>query len=84
MGNVIADGPSVGGSATWRLDTHQTPMHLDFVTKLSSGEETILPMIVRFISDQQIQIRISEDMQSRPTSFSTEESSNQLILVKRR
>ena len=84
MGHLVADGPTVGASVKWRLDTRQTPMHLDIVVKSPSSQERILPMIVRFISDQQIQIRTSEDMQSRPTSFSTEDSSNQLVLVKRR
>jgi hypothetical protein len=65
IGHLELDGPTFGGTVTWRLDASKTPM------------------IVRFISDRQIQIRIDEDLLSRPTNFSDDGSRNQIVFVKR-
>jgi hypothetical protein len=77
------DGPTFGGTVTWRLDASKTPAHLDIVVKAPAKQGTVIPMIVRFISDRQIQIRIDEDLLSRPTNFSDDGSRNQIVFVKR-
>jgi hypothetical protein len=47
-----------------------------------SGKQRIVPMIIRFITDQKLQVGTSPDMQSRPTGFSGEDTQDQMILVK--
>jgi hypothetical protein len=47
-----------------------------------SGKQHIVRMIIRFITDQKLQVGTSPDMQSRPTGFSGEDTQDQMILVK--
>jgi len=82
QGNLVMDGPMVGGKVEWRTDTSRYPMTLDLISTSSSGQR-ILPMIFRFISDHQIQIRFGGDFgQSRPANFSADDTTNQLVLTK--
>ncbi|MEY2485123.1 MAG: hypothetical protein QOH39_771 [Verrucomicrobiota bacterium] len=82
MGNSVLDGPTLGGKLEWRLDATHDPMALDVIAKKSSGEQRVIPMIVRFITDQKLQLRFSVDMQSRPASFSVDETRDQIIVTK--
>jgi hypothetical protein len=82
FGNIVADGSMFGGKTEWRADMSRDPMTLDFVMTSAAGSQRVLPVIFRFITDQKIQMRISEDIQSRPTSFSSDDTRNQLVLVK--
>ena len=68
---------------TWRFDGRHNPMQLDLVLTDSSGETKVLPMIVRFISDTEILLRMSGDMKTRPDKFSDSDEVNQIILTKR-
>jgi hypothetical protein len=81
-GNLVMDGPTLGGNVEWRIDATRDPIELNVVVTPRSGKQTLLPMIIRFVTDRQLQLRISRDMQSRPTSFSVEDTENQLILEK--
>src|SRR5262245_26630882 len=67
MGNVVLDGPTVGGKVEWRIDATRDPISLDLVVTRQSGEQDVLPMIIRFITDQKLQLRTTRDTQSRPT-----------------
>ena len=82
QGNTVLDGASVGGKVTWRLDASHDPMRLDLVLSKTSGETMTLPMILRFVGENKLQARISEDRTSRPTGFSESEDTNQIILVR--
>jgi hypothetical protein len=82
LGNVVIDGQTVGGKTEWRADMSRDPMTLDFSMVPPSGERRVIPVIFRFITDQKIQMRIGEDIHSRPTSFSADDTRNQLVLVK--
>lgn len=81
-GNLVLDGKTVGRKVSWRLDTGQDPMHLDLIVASSTGESRTLPMIVRFITDSKIQLRISKDMNSRPIEFSDSDNKNQIVLTR--
>ena len=82
LGNMVVDGAMFGGKAEWRADMSRDPMTLDFIIIASSGDQSVLPIIFRFVTDSKIQIRMSKDMQSRPTGFSVDDTENQLVLVK--
>ena len=82
MGGVVLDGPTVGGKVEWRIDTTRDPISLDLVVTPESGQQRVLPMIIRFITDQKLQLKTSPDFQSRPTGFSAKDTENQQILVK--
>jgi hypothetical protein len=79
-GNMLLDGSSVGATLTWKLDRTVDPMHLDIVMAKKSGKSKILPMIVRFLDEHRLQARMSEDMTSRPPSFSESVDRNQIVL----
>lgn len=82
FGNVVIDGKSEEFDLNWEFDDNFDPMHLDLLIKHASAQTRTIPMIVRFISDTKIQLRISYDMKSRPTEFSNYDSENQIILTK--
>ena len=80
--DIVLDDSSVGGKVTWRIDDSHDPMHLDLVITDASGETQVLPMIVRFISDTKLQLRKSDDGNSRPVEFSDADVVNQITLTK--
>jgi hypothetical protein len=82
VGNLVIDGPTEGEKVQWRVDTTHDPISLDLVLSSQSGQQRILPMIIRFITDRELQLRTSSDMESRPTEFSANDTEHQLILVK--
>lgn len=82
QGNLVIDGQPQGRTVTWELNDTQSPMHLDLIVTLKDGKSKKLPMIVRFITDNKIQLRMSADMTSRPTEFLDSDQINQIILLK--
>lgn len=84
FGNLVLDGPTFGGKAEWSIDASHDPIALDVVLTPASGQQRVLPMIIRFITDRKMRLRISADMQSRPSSFSAEDTENQIIVDKQR
>lgn len=78
--NKVFDGSSVGGALTWKLDDNHDPMHLDLVMSNKSGGSRKLPMIIRFLGENKLQVCISEDKKSRPIGFLEAEDKNQIIL----
>ena len=81
-GDLVLDPKSVGGSLIWRIDRTKTPMHLDLIGTKATGEQLTLPFIVRFITDRKIQVKMAEDMKTRPVAFSENEDRNQMVLDK--
>ena len=83
MGDLVVDGPTLGGKVEWRVDATHEPISLDIVMTNQSGQQSILPMIIRFITDQKLQLRANLDMRrSRPIGFSAEDAKDQMVLVK--
>jgi hypothetical protein len=82
LGNLVLDSQTVGGKMEWRADMSHDPMTLDLVITPASGKHSVLPMIFRFITDQKIQVGMSEDMQSHPTGFAADDTKNQIVLTK--
>jgi len=66
----------------WCADMSGDPMMLDFVVTPASGTQRVLPMIFRFVTAQTIQIRTNKDFESRPTSFSADDTRYQMVLTK--
>lgn len=80
--NTVLDGASGGGveTVTWTFDASHDPMHLDIIMSVVASEETIiLPMIVRFVGDNKLQVRFGEDFASRPIEFSLADESRQVL-----
>ena len=82
QGNLVFDTETIGRKFSWRLDTNQDPMHLDLVMGSFEEDGETFRMIVRFITDDMIQVRASEDMFSRPIEFSLSDTKNQSVLTR--
>lgn len=85
IGNLVLDEATMssgGAKAEWRVNFAREPISLDVVITPKSGQQIVVPMIIRFITDQKLQLRIDPDMKSRPIGFSADDPQNQLVLVK--
>ena len=81
-GKFLMDGESVGGSLRWKIDRTKNPVHLDLIATKADGEVRSLLLIIECISDKTILVKMSDNMMSRPTSFSNDDSGTQLTLHK--
>lgn len=78
VGNIVYDSKS--NDVFWKINNTYDPIHLDIVMKKNNlEEELILPMIVRFITSEKIQICAGEG--ARPTNFDSDEK-DLLVLTK--
>jgi hypothetical protein len=74
----------------WRIDDTQEPIHLDFIginKQTDIEEETPIRMIIRFLTDDKIQIRMGEYLNNgewrRPDDFTDDlEDKSQFILTR--
>lgn len=66
---------------TWKIDDSKEPIHLDLLAK-QNGETRTLPLILRFINDTQIELRMGENILIRPEKFDSSDVINQIILIK--
>jgi len=82
IGNRVADEKTAGAKIIWKLDTSHDPMHLDLIITPPTGEKRIIPLIIRFLTDSKIQLRGSDDIKSRPITFSASDDKHQIILMK--
>lgn len=80
QGSTVLDGKSIGGEVRWTLDATKDPMHLDVVVSPSSGQKSYMRMILRFITNDKVQARMSEGGITRPTGFSAAEDAYQVLL----
>lgn len=71
-GPLILDG-------TWSANNEQEIVELDLTVR-RVDEIFTLPMIVRFLTRDKIQLRVSEDPNVRPSGFSPVEINLQIIL----
>jgi hypothetical protein len=81
-GNVVIDTETLGTNFSWRLDTNTDPMQLDFVRGPSDEDGMVTPAIIRFVTDNKIQIRMSEDLTSRPIGFSPSDVEGQIVFIR--
>lgn len=81
-GNVVMDTETLGTNFSWRLDTNTDPMQLDFVRGPSDEDGMVTPAIIRFVTDNKIQIRMSEDLTSRPIGFSPSDVEGQIVFIR--
>ncbi|MGB0317169.1 MAG: hypothetical protein ACPGCO_08425 [Flavobacteriaceae bacterium] len=82
-GNVVMDTETLGANFSWRLDTNHDPMHLDMLrAPLPDEDAIVLPAIIRFVKDNKIQIRMSEDLTSRPIGFTPSDVEGQILFTR--
>lgn len=82
QGNVVLHSSSVRGTVTWRLDSGHDPMYLDLVLRKDSTTIATLPMIVRFIGKNKIEVRASNDGETRPIRFTDSPNPFQAVLTR--
>lgn len=73
LGTVVLQGG-------WKLDASRIPIELDLTVQRPSTETATIPMIVRFLTENKIQLRMGDNMLSRPIGFSAEDERNQIVL----
>ncbi len=64
---------------SYNVKISKSVIELDLFVKRVTGTVKI-PMILRFLTDDEIQLRMSEDGVTRPTEFSTPENIKQIVL----
>ncbi|OIQ01054.1 MAG: hypothetical protein AUK35_00355 [Zetaproteobacteria bacterium CG2_30_46_52] len=83
QGKNVLDSQSVSGSVTWSLDTEKNPMHLTLQIKpAAGGEARDFPMLVRFVSENQMQLRMNKEMTPGVPLFSEQDTNNLILLTK--
>lgn len=73
IGTVVLEG-------SWKLDASRNPIELDLTVQRPSNETATIPMILRFLTENKIQLRMSNDEMSRPVDFSGKDERNQIVL----
>ncbi len=81
-GNRVADDKSIGGKVEWQINDKATPMELDILITDSTKTTFKIPLIFRFITDNQIQIRMSDDIITRPPQFSETDDNSQINFLR--
>ena len=82
-GNAVMDAETLGANFSWRLDTNHDPMQLDMVRgPLPDEDGIVFPAIIRFVTDNKIQIRMSEDFTSRPIGFLPSDVEGQIVFIR--
>jgi hypothetical protein len=94
IGNMLFDESTFSGvKVEWRIDVSHDPIWLNVVMS-GSGKELVLPMIIRFVTDQKILVRMPSDLSdfpnpsgsqpTRPTGFATsmQDAADQMVLAK--
>jgi hypothetical protein len=72
QGSLVLEG-------SYSVNKYKDYFELDIIVKQSSKTVTT-PMILRFVTDDKIQIRMSKDNASRPIGFSSTKDSMQIVL----
>ena len=80
-------GNAVAGSKTdmkWKIKDDSPPFQLDLVTTDTKGVIHTWPCIFRFLTEDKIQIRFSQDLTSRPTEFSDEDQITEVVFTRQK
>jgi len=66
---------------TWSANTTKNKkfIELDLIV-MQSTKTVTMPAIIRFLTKNKIQLKVTNDMVSRPEDFSTTEDKNQIVL----
>ncbi len=76
FGDRVINGENIDGTVTWKIYPDYDPIQLDLLVYKPSKEPFSLPMIMRFISDTEIQIAVADTFTFRPTEFSSSDIIN--------
>lgn len=79
--SVIVDSTK-DAKVTWRLDSTKDPMQLDILASAGDKQKVVMPMIVRFLSGNKMQVGMPPDLETRPGAFSPSDSATQVTLSK--
>jgi len=83
----IIYGNAVLGSKTdakWKINDDSPPFQLDFVFTDTKGVIHTWPCIFLFLTEDKIQIRFSQDLTSRPTEFSDEDQTQEVVFTRQK
>ena len=80
-GNVM-EYATTGVMVKWRIDSNFDPIHFDLIQVTDNGDENAVLSIIKFIDDNTILLRASEDKITRPTEFLEENNSYQSTLTR--
>jgi hypothetical protein len=78
---LIKDSIVLEGS--WRVDNSRNPIALDIIVQRTANETDTFLMIIRFITKDKIQLRMSDDKNARPQEFSTVDERLQIVLQRK-
>jgi hypothetical protein len=82
-GNAVMDAETLVANFSWRLDTNHDPKQLDMVRgPLPDEDGIVIAAIIRFVTDNKIQIRMSKDLTSRPIGFSSFDVEGQIVFIR--
>jgi len=85
---MIIKGMRISGAAfdrsvSWSLNTAYNPIHLDLIVSREARVDVVVPMIIRFHDDNTLEVRMTDDMKSRPERFLEADGINQILLYRR-
>ena len=78
---LIKDSIVLEGS--WKVDNSRNPIALDIIVQRTAPETDTFLMIIRFITKDKIQLRMSDDKNARPQEFSTADEHLQIVLQRK-
>jgi hypothetical protein len=81
IGNNVISRATANGKLEWRMDATRNPIVVNIVLAGPSGQSVTMPMIIRFITDRKLQVKIGI-MGSQPAGFSAEDTHDQVVLDK--
>lgn len=72
------------GALRWRVDSEQSPRHLDVVATLADKPATVMKGIVRFLSEDLMQVRMGRAGNERPVSFMDSDPTGEFLVMLKR
>ena len=73
-----------GDNVRWSANDDIEPFQLDIIISNRNGRTFTIPAIYRFITEDKIQIRMSDDIRSRPIDFSDIDQKAQVIMLRQK
>lgn len=78
----VFDAKDAGGKLIWRAYGDGEPLNLDIVAVAADGSQKTIKLILRFLSDTKIEIRMTKDPDVRPTQFEDPAPEGQVVLTR--
>lgn len=82
-GGVTVINDSLYDSVTWNVNSKSDPLQLD-IASVNNGTERVSKMIVRFLSEDKIEIRYPDGSGNRPTEFEEYHELQQIFMRHKR